>query len=80
MLCKKNLPSKVASTTKTGRHDIAEMLLKVALNIKNQIKSIINAISKILFHVFFLPHLTAYDIRKYIHLRRGLYKACGDQF
>jgi hypothetical protein len=23
-------------TTKTGRHDIAEILLKVALNIKNQ--------------------------------------------
>jgi len=31
------LPS---STTKTGRHDIAEILLKVALNTKNQIKSI----------------------------------------
>jgi hypothetical protein len=28
-----------SSTTKTGRHDIAEILLKVALNIKNQIKS-----------------------------------------
>jgi hypothetical protein len=26
------------STTKTGRHDIAEILLKVALNTKNQIK------------------------------------------
>jgi hypothetical protein len=25
--------------TKTGRHDIAEILLKVALNTKNQIKS-----------------------------------------
>ena len=25
-----------SSTTKTGRHDIAEILLKVALNIKNQ--------------------------------------------
>jgi hypothetical protein len=25
-----------SSTTKTGRHDIAEMLLKVALNTKNQ--------------------------------------------
>jgi hypothetical protein len=30
----------VSSTTKTGRHDIAEILLKVALNIINQIKSI----------------------------------------
>jgi hypothetical protein len=28
------------STTKTGRHDIAEILLKVALNIINQIKSL----------------------------------------
>jgi hypothetical protein len=29
-----------SSTTKTGRHEIAEILLKVALNIKHQIKSI----------------------------------------
>jgi hypothetical protein len=28
-----------SATTKTGRHDIAEILLKVALNTKNQIKS-----------------------------------------
>jgi hypothetical protein len=28
--------SPVSSTTKTGRHDIAEILLKVALNTKNQ--------------------------------------------
>jgi len=28
-----------SSNTKTGRHDIAEILLKVALNTKNQIKS-----------------------------------------
>jgi hypothetical protein len=28
-----------SSTTKSGRHDIAEILLKVALNTKNQIKS-----------------------------------------
>jgi hypothetical protein len=27
------------STTKTGRHDIAEILLKVAVNTINQIKS-----------------------------------------
>jgi hypothetical protein len=26
-------------TTKTGRHDLVEILLKVALNTKNQIKS-----------------------------------------
>jgi len=28
-----------SSTTKTGRHDIAEILLKVVLNTINQIKS-----------------------------------------
>jgi hypothetical protein len=28
--------SPASSTTKTGRHEIAELLLKVALNIKNQ--------------------------------------------
>jgi hypothetical protein len=28
-----------SSTTKTGRHDIAEIFLKVALNTNNQIKS-----------------------------------------
>jgi hypothetical protein len=28
-----------SSISKTGRHDIAEILLKVALNTKNQIKS-----------------------------------------
>jgi hypothetical protein len=27
-----------SSTTKTGRHDIAEILLKVELNTKNQVK------------------------------------------
>jgi hypothetical protein len=32
----------VSSTTKTGRHGIAEILLKVALNTKNQIKSNLN--------------------------------------
>ena len=33
-----------SSTTKTGRHDIAEILLKVALNIKNQIDVHIGAV------------------------------------
>jgi hypothetical protein len=28
--------TQASSTTKTGRHDIAEILLKVALNTKNQ--------------------------------------------
>jgi hypothetical protein len=31
--------SPASSTTKTGRHDIAEILLKVVLNTINQIKS-----------------------------------------
>jgi hypothetical protein len=31
--------TQASSTTKTGRHDIAEILLKVALNTKNQIES-----------------------------------------
>jgi len=34
-----SLGTPTSSTTKTGRHDIAEILLKVALNTKNQIKS-----------------------------------------
>jgi hypothetical protein len=34
-----SLGTLASSTTKTGRHDIAEILLKVALNTKNQIKS-----------------------------------------
>jgi hypothetical protein len=36
--------SPASSTTKTGHHDIAEILLKVALNTKNQINQIINSI------------------------------------
>jgi hypothetical protein len=40
-------PSTLAfSTTKTGRHDIAEILLKVALNTKNQIKSLTSLLGK----------------------------------
>jgi hypothetical protein len=33
--------SPASSTTKTGRHDIAEILLNVALNTNNQIKSFV---------------------------------------
>jgi hypothetical protein len=33
-----SLGTPASSTTKTGRHDITEILLKVALNTKNQIK------------------------------------------
>jgi hypothetical protein len=35
-----SLGTPASSTTKTGRHDIAEILLKVVLNTINQIKSI----------------------------------------
>jgi hypothetical protein len=34
-----SLGTPASSTTKSGRHDIAEILVKVALNTKNQIKS-----------------------------------------
>jgi hypothetical protein len=35
-----SLGTPASSTTKTGRHDITEILLKVALNTKNQNQSI----------------------------------------
>jgi hypothetical protein len=35
-----------SSITKTGRHDIAEILLKVALNKINRVKSIIGTLIK----------------------------------
>jgi hypothetical protein len=37
-----SLGTLASSTTKSGRHDIAEILLKVALNTINQIKSNLN--------------------------------------
>jgi hypothetical protein len=40
-----SLGTPASSNTKTDRHDIAEILLKVALSTKNQIKS--NQISKV---------------------------------
>jgi hypothetical protein len=36
LLAQRRWFSPATSTTKTGRHDIAEILLKVALNTKNQ--------------------------------------------
>ena len=41
-----------SSTTKTGHHDIAEILLKVALNTINQIKSFDDTSVKIVQNVF----------------------------
>jgi type III secretion system FlhB-like substrate exporter len=41
ILLQYNFPGTPASSiTKTGRHDIAEILLKVALNTKNQSKHV----------------------------------------
>ena len=40
----------VSCTTKTGRHDIADILLKVALNTKNQIKYMINCDWSVVLH------------------------------
>jgi hypothetical protein len=45
--------SSASSTTKTGHHDLAEILLKVALNTKNQIKKSIN-----LWMVILISNLT----------------------
>jgi len=58
-------PGTTASfTTKTGRHDIAEILLKVALNTKNQIKSNQNVVLfhfpnlfLLIFSIFYIPDL-----------------------
>jgi hypothetical protein len=41
-----SLGTPASSTTKTGRHDIAEILLKVALSTINQIKSNQSTMSK----------------------------------
>jgi hypothetical protein len=45
-----------SSTTKTGRHEIAEILLKVALNTKNQINQ---SIKQVMIHVVYIfVHVT----------------------
>ena len=43
LACSSGAPA--SSSTKTGRHDIAEILLKVALNTINQIKSYVEVYS-----------------------------------
>jgi len=49
--------SLASSTTKTGLHDITEILLKVALNTKNQIKSLrIRQRLKVFFLFVFNSH------------------------
>jgi hypothetical protein len=62
--------SPASSTTKTGRHDIAEILLKVALNTKNQIKWIICYTHICISHVSFLLNKLIYpkaNHLKFIH-------------
>jgi hypothetical protein len=56
-----------SSTTKTGRHDIAEILLKVAFNTINQIKSnYVDQKSKMAFIAYEV--LTWDHMRKYINI------------
>jgi hypothetical protein len=40
-----------SSTTKTGRHDIAEILLKVALNTKNQSINLYSKLKHVLYSI-----------------------------
>ena len=55
-----------SSTTKTGRHDIAEILLKVALNTKNQIESCLHEIQHCLvIHDLF----SIFRIQQYLYYR-----------
>jgi hypothetical protein len=52
-----------SSTTKTGRHDIAEILLKVVLNTKNQIKSI-NLFKRLDLPIFYAKNVPLFFILK----------------
>jgi hypothetical protein len=48
-----SLGTLASSTTKTGRHDIAEILMKVALNTKNQINSFYMSYCSLLYEITF---------------------------
>jgi p-aminobenzoyl-glutamate transporter AbgT len=51
-----------SSTTKTGRHDIAEILLKVALKAINQSINLIFGITNIIFSgINLMPHSAGYE-------------------
>ena len=52
-----------SSTTKTGRHDITEILLKVALNTINQIKSNRIKSFRTLFKVRFTQDSSLFSVR-----------------
>jgi hypothetical protein len=62
-----------SSTTKTGHHDMTEILLKVALNTKNQIKSSLAAASRV--HPFCNLQSRA---RTHAVLMIGLYELLGN--
>jgi hypothetical protein len=47
----RNIGAPASSTTKTGRHDIAEILLKVALSTKNQSNQSINLSKRFLSYL-----------------------------
>jgi hypothetical protein len=49
-----SLDTPASSTTNTGRHDIAEILLKVALNTKNEAKSLLVNFLYLVFNVLIL--------------------------
>jgi hypothetical protein len=55
-----------SSTTKTGRHDIAEILLKVVLNTKNQSRNLIKYV------IYYRASITKKDIQKCIAISQAL--------
>jgi hypothetical protein len=70
-----SLGTPASSTTKTGRHDIAEILLKVALNTKNQ--SINQSINQYYKGSFGYTNVANYSMMKYeklFHHELNLYK------
>ena len=71
--------SLASSTTKTGRHDIAEIFLKVALNTKNQIKSFILfpfTVHFILIKPAFSDHLCSVTLFQGFIERSHVHKIC----
>ena len=68
----------VSSTTKTGRHDIAEILLKVALNTKNQTYTATFLIQR---ETFFMirSHTFVYYILPYCTIRSCTFTAMAVQ-
>jgi hypothetical protein len=58
-----SLGTPASSTTKTGHHDIAEILLKVTLNTKNQFKS-----NQIKFHLSYFKCVCKFHFQLYENL------------